>query len=78
MNFCNAIRPTLELMKAQQGIKDYRFEQLPTDMKAKLFAAIRIVPIEAVEDFEIAIRLEDNLDDPTIIINEELIEYGRE
>ena len=78
LNFCNAIRPTLELMKAQQGIKDYRFEQLPTDMKAKLFAAIRIVPIEAVEDFEIAIRLEDNLDDPTIIINEELIEYGRE
>lgn len=75
LNFCGAISGTLERMKSLQGIRDYRLEKKDTDMKAKLFAAVRIVPIEAVEDFEIAITLEDNLDEPSIAINEDLGEY---
>lgn len=78
LNFCNAIRPMLERMKALQGIRDYQFVKLPTTMKAKLFAAIRIVPIEAVEDFEIEIELEDSLENPNIVVSELMGEYGRE
>jgi hypothetical protein len=53
----------LEEMKADQGIKDYKFVKNDTDRKALLSAKIRIVPIEAVEDFEIGLYLEDTLDD---------------
>lgn len=70
LNFCNAIRPVLENMKANQGIADYKFEQQETSLKAKLFAAIRIIPIEAVEDFEIGITLEDGFEAETIKIAE--------
>lgn len=72
LNFCNAIRPVLERMKANQGIKDYRFEKKETSLKAKLFAAVRIVPIEAVEDFEIGITLEDEIGEASISIDEYL------
>ena len=44
LNFCNAIRPTLERMMGSQGIKGYRFEKRETLMKGKLFAVIRIIP----------------------------------
>jgi hypothetical protein len=59
INFCNAIKPTLEKMKADQGIKDYAIVKL-AGRKAELKARIRIIPIEAVEDFDIEISLEDN------------------
>ena len=61
INFQNAIRPTLERMKANQGIREYKIEKVLTDKKATLAARIRIVPIEAVEDFDIEISLEDSL-----------------
>lgn len=59
INFCSLIRPTLEKMKADQGIKDYKILKTKTDRKALLSAKIRIVPIEAVEDFYINLYLED-------------------
>lgn len=58
-NFCNTIRPTLEKMKADQGISDYKILKVKSDRKAFLSAIIRIVPIEAVEDFDISVYLED-------------------
>lgn len=61
INFCSMIKPTLEKMKADQGIKDYKFVKDPTDKKALLKAKVRIVPIEAVEDFDITVTLEDSL-----------------
>ena len=73
LNFCNAIRPTLERMMSSQGIKGYRFEKRDTEMKGKLFAIIRIIPIEAVEDFEIGVYLEDNFDNENIQVIERLI-----
>ncbi len=61
INFCNAIRPTLERMKADQGIADYKFIKRRSSKKALLCAKIRIVPIEAVEDFDISLTLEDSI-----------------
>jgi hypothetical protein len=61
VNFCNAIKPTLEKMKADQGISDYKIVKVKSSKKALLTAKIRIVPIEAVEDFDISIYLEDSL-----------------
>ena len=54
--------PILEKMKADQGIQDYEFVKIENAPKATLKAQIRIVPIEAVEDFEIDVTLEDSLD----------------
>jgi hypothetical protein len=61
INFVNAIKPTLEAMRADQGIKGYKITKVAVDKKALLTARIRIVPIEAVEDFDISIYLEDSL-----------------
>lgn len=66
INFRSLIKPTLEKMKVDQGIKDYKFVKNETDRKALLSAKIRIVPIEAVEDFEIGLYLEDNLEDVVV------------
>ena len=60
INFCNAIRPLLEKMKGDQGIQDYKFIKVKTSSKATLKAIIRIIPIEAVEDFDISLTLEDS------------------
>jgi len=69
-NFCNAITPTLDKMKANQGIDDYKIIKVPTDTKALLQAKIRIVPIEAVEDFEIDLYLEDSISGADVEIDE--------
>lgn len=63
INFRDLLTPMLEQMKADQGIKDYQIVKNATDRKALLSAKIRIVPIEAVEDFEIGLYLEDSLDE---------------
>jgi hypothetical protein len=63
INFRDLLTPMLEQMKADQGIKDYKIIKNATDRKALLSAKIRIVPIEAVEDFEIGLYLEDSLDE---------------
>ena len=69
INFCNAIRPTLEKMKADQGISNYKIQKLKADKKALLAAIIRIVPIEAVEDFDISISLEDSIGGSIVGLN---------
>ena len=47
-------------MKGDQGIQDYKFIKVKTASKATLKAIIRIIPIEAVEDFDISLTLEDS------------------
>ena len=47
-------------MKADQGIDEYEIIKVATTQKATLKARIRIVPIEAVEDFDITIELADS------------------
>ena len=68
-NFVNAIKPTLEAMKADQGIRDYKIiKESVGAQKAAFKAKIRIIPIEAVEDFDLEVSLEDSFND--IIVNE--------
>lgn len=71
INFQNAITPLLEKMKADQGISNYRFIKLKTKKKAVLAAKLRIVPIEAVEDFEIDLTLENSIAGTSVSIEEE-------
>lgn len=70
VNLVNAITPTLEAMKVNQGIEDYRIERVATDIKALLKAKIRIIPIEAVEDFEIELSLEDSFGTASVSVTE--------
>lgn len=69
-NFVNAIKPTLEAMKADQGVRDYKIIKVTTDKKATLKAKIRIIPIEAVEDFDLTVSLEDSFGETTAVITE--------
>lgn len=69
-NFLSAIKPTLEAMKADQGINGYKITKVSTATKGVLKAIIRIVPIEAVEDFDISLTLEDSLDGIAISADE--------
>lgn len=70
INFKNAIMPTLEAMKADQGIRDYKILKVYTDKKATLKAKIRIVPIEAVEDFDLEVSLEDSFGETAAVVTE--------
>jgi hypothetical protein len=59
-------------MKADQGIRDYKivkvYEENPK--KATLKAKIRIIPIEAVEDFDLEVSLEDSFGETTAVVTE--------
>ena len=62
INFKGAITPLLDEMKANQGIKGYQIVKVRTNKKALLVARIRIVPIEAVEDFDLTVELADSIE----------------
>ena len=61
INFKSMITPLLDKMQSSSGVMGYRIERVPTDKKARLCARVRIIPIEAVEDFEAFIYLEDSI-----------------
>lgn len=61
VNFCEAIRPTLEKMRTSQGIRAYSIQREVTTEKALLKAKIVISPIEAVEDFDFTVELADEV-----------------
>lgn len=60
-NFKSLVEPTLDQMKSNRGITDYKITRLETTKKASVAGLIRIMPIEAVEDFTITFSLEDNV-----------------
>lgn len=64
-NFTAAIRPTLESMKANQGIDAYSIRQLASTKKGEMRARILIKPIEAVENFHIDLELVDSVEGET-------------
>jgi hypothetical protein len=55
-------------MKADQGIRDYKILKVAeaNPKKATLKAKIRIIPIEAVEDFDIEVSLEDSFGETAV------------
>lgn len=61
-NFTAAITPLLEEMKSNQGISGYKLIKVYTNEKAKLKAIVRIVPIDAVENFYITLELSDSIE----------------
>ena len=61
IDFKDLIRPTLEKMKSDRGIKDYDIKRVTVSAKALMKAKIRIIPIEPVEDFNIGVYLEDSI-----------------
>lgn len=62
INFQAQITPLLDKMKSGNGIFGYRFTRIQTDKKARLKARLTIIPIEAVEDFELEVELADSLE----------------
>ena len=62
INFQSQVTPLLDRMKSGNGILGYRFTKLKTDKKARLRARLTIVPIEAVEDFQLEVELADSLE----------------
>lgn len=70
VNFCSKIRPLLDTMKANEGIRDYAFVKVTTDKKAVMLGKIRIVPIEAVEDFELDLYLENSIEGQVVEVEE--------
>jgi phage tail sheath protein FI len=59
MNFTSSITPVLDRMLSGSGIGGYKIVKQATNKKARLKALIQIVPIEAVEDFEVEIEIRD-------------------
>jgi hypothetical protein len=57
-------------MKADQGIRDYKIMKVYNDKKATVKAKIRIIPIEAVEDFDLEVSLEDSFGETAAIVTE--------
>jgi hypothetical protein len=57
-------------MKADQGVRDYQIVKIATDKKATLKAKVRIIPIEAVEDFILEVSLEDSFGETTATVTE--------
>lgn len=62
INFTAQVSTLLNQMKSGNGIEGYRFVRQATTKKARLRAKVIIVPIEAVEDFELEVSLEDSLE----------------
>ena len=59
-SFRSKVTPTLDAMYSNRGIRGYSLEKLPSDIKGQVKGVIRIIPIEAVEDFDITIVLADS------------------
>ena len=59
-NFKSNIAKLLDNMKSGEGISGYRIIRLEPE-RAKVRALIRIVPLEAVEKFDLTVELNDSL-----------------
>ena len=57
-------------MKVNQGIRAYKISRTATALKGTLAATITIVPIEAVEDFDIELVLEDSIDGTSVTLTD--------
>lgn len=62
INFQSEILPTLDEMKGNSGILGYRFTKQATTAKARLKAKLTLMPIEAVEDFDLTVELSDSIE----------------
>lgn len=63
INFKSLVKPVVEEMKTNQGIKGYKFIKQTSTEKATLTARIKIIPIEPVEDFYLTVHMVDSIVD---------------
>lgn len=63
VNFTSEVNSLLEEMKSSYGIVGYRWKRETANERAKLKATLQIVPIEAVEDFDLTVELAKSLED---------------
>ena len=61
-NFKGQITPLLDEMKNNSGIQGYKIIRQTTDERAKLKCKIKIIPIEAVEDFDLTVEINDSFE----------------
>ena len=61
INFQSYVTPLLDRMQSGNGILGYTFIRQRTDAKARLKARLNLVPVEAVEDFDLEVYLTDDL-----------------
>ena len=61
VNFQAEVNTLLEEMVHSYGIAGYRWFREKTNDRAKIAARLQIVPIQAVEDFDLTIELTDSL-----------------
>lgn len=61
IKFQSYVTPLLDQMQAGNGILGYKFTKLVTPAKARLKCRLTIIPVEAVEDFDIEVALTDSL-----------------
>ena len=64
-NFCARISPLLDKALSGNGIRGYKLIKEHTDRKGCLKARIKIIPIEAVEDFDLTLELTDSIENVT-------------
>ncbi len=62
LNFRSLITPLLDKMLAGEGISGYKLLKVSKNERGTLAAKIIIVPIEAVEKFEVTVVLTDSLE----------------
>ena len=61
-NFKAEISGLLDRALSGSGVRGYNIEKIDTDIKGRLKAHVKIIPIEAVEDFDLTIEMADSLD----------------
>lgn len=62
INFKSEVNPLLEQMKSGEGIGDFKWTRLASNKRARVNAKVAITPIDAVEDFDITIYMENSID----------------
>lgn len=62
VNFSARIKPLLDTALSGNGIKGYKLIKEATNKKGRLKARIKIVPIEAVEDFDLTLEMTDSIE----------------
>lgn len=62
VNFTSQVNTLLEQMKQGYGIAAYKWIREESTERAKLKATLKVVPLEAVEDFDLSIELADSLE----------------
>lgn len=62
VNFSARIKPLLDKALSGGGIKGYKLIKEETNKRGRLKARVKIVPIEAVEDFDLTLEMTDSIE----------------